>query len=108
LKRNLGAAPAQSDEAPVIDSVALMGRHPRIGYEVPGGRDALWPRLILSIDEKGDGGIPPLTKVIRRVDAEGEVVLPFKVDPSSKAVVLASVIYRNGHRSPIVRRQLGP
>jgi hypothetical protein len=92
--------------APTIESVDFQGRHPSISYEIPeGGRKEAGTRLILSVKERGSD-LPPLTKVVTQTEAIGEVTMPFKLKPTQDVVVLASVLDRHGHRSPVVRQVL--
>ena len=89
--------------APKITPVEFEGKHPVVSYELPdGGHKESGSRLILSVKEKGSS-LPPLTKVVTGPKADGEAVLPFKLNPSRNVVVLASVLDRQGHRSPVVR-----
>ena len=103
-----GARAARSAvPAPAISATDLEGRHPQVTYRVPGGHDGEWPKLILSVDEKGDGLLPS-TKVIERLGAREETTLPYKVNPKRESAILASLVYQDGTRSPVVRRRLPP
>jgi hypothetical protein len=86
-------------EAPTVESADFEGRHPNIAYELPGlRRNDVGTRLILSVKEKGSD-LPPLTKIVKQTEADGEVTLPFKLNPERDVVVLASALDRQGHRS---------
>ncbi|HEY5708252.1 MAG TPA: right-handed parallel beta-helix repeat-containing protein [Solirubrobacterales bacterium] len=92
---------------PAISATDLEGRHPKVTYRVPGGHKGSWPRLILSVDEKGDG-LLPATKVVRGLGARDQTTLPYTVNPKRESVILASLVYKDGRRSPVVRRLLKP
>jgi hypothetical protein len=95
-----GASEMQASSSTAsISSVTFNGRQPQVGYRVPGADgDGFWPRLRISVNELGDGGIPPVSKMISNVKGNGEMALPFRLKPGHAAEVLGSIVYRNGGR----------
>jgi hypothetical protein len=89
----------------LLESARILRGHAHIDYGIRPERNHGWPRLILSVDSPNDG-LPPMTKVFKRIPSGGEAVLPFELDPRKKWIALASVVYRNGTRSNVASRRL--
>jgi hypothetical protein len=101
-----GSASVQTTAAPSIRSLAFVGRRPQVSYRAPSGDGkGFWPRLRISVNELGDGGVPPVSKTISSVEAKGNVTLPFKVNPSHEVVVLGSLFYKDGRRVHLTPRK---
>ena len=91
--------------SPSIVSVAFSGRQPQVGYRVPrADGHGFWPRLRISVNELGDGGIPPVSRMISNVEARGRVTVPVRLRPGHAAEVLGSVFYKNGRRRRLAHR----
>lgn len=100
-----GGHSVEKTPPPTIKSAKLAGRHVQVAYRVAGADGGSWPRMLLSVEEPRTG-LPPRTETVYPLDAEGRVTLPFEVDASQRAVVLASVVYSDGSRSAVVRHGL--
>jgi len=106
-----GSAPvlsATASSGPGIENVDLKGQRPLVSYHVPGADGkGFWPRLRISVNELGDGGIPPTSKTISNLEANGSLTIPVEVRPGHAEEVLGSIVYKNGKRieldSKIVR-----
>jgi hypothetical protein len=82
-----------------ISSVATKNRRPTVGYHVPGARgNGYWPRLRISVDRLGDGGIPPVSRTISDVEAQGRVSIPMELASGETAEVLGSIVFSSGRR----------
>jgi hypothetical protein len=92
-------AVAASSSLASIRGVSVVGRRPQVSYKMPKATGhGFWPRLRISVNELGDGGIPPVSKMISNVKAQGRITVPIKLQPGHSAEVLGSVVYRNGRR----------
>jgi hypothetical protein len=90
-----------------ISSVSLQGRQPQVEYKVSGADgDGFWPRLRISVNELGDGGIPPASKMISNVKGKGKMALPVRLKPGHTAEVLGSIVYKDGRRLHLAPRKL--
>lgn len=90
-----------------ISSVSLNGRKPQVSYQVEGADgEGFWPRLRISIDELGDGGIPPVSKMISDVKAKGRVALPVHLERGHAAKVLGSIVYKDGRRMHLAPKKV--
>jgi hypothetical protein len=90
-----------------ISSVTFDERRPEVGYRVPGADGkGFWPRLRISVNELGDGGIPPVSKTIGHVKAQGRIAIPIRVKPGRGAEVMGSIVYRDGRRIHLAPRRL--
>jgi hypothetical protein len=97
---------SRADLAPSIAVVGSVGQHPKLRYQLP--RSKTKPKaLLVSVNGISDG-LPPSTTVIHDLAQDGEITLPFEVDPSERSVVLASLFYGGGHLSRVVRQPLKP
>ncbi|HEX3042800.1 MAG TPA: Vps62-related protein, partial [Solirubrobacterales bacterium] len=85
--------------SPGIRSVKVVGRRPEVSYVVPkADGEGFWPRLRISVNELGDGGIPPTSSTISNVKAKGTLTVPLNVRPGHAAEVTGSIVYKNGRR----------
>jgi hypothetical protein len=88
-----------------IQGVSVVGRRPRVSYKVPKANGhGFWPRLRISVNELGDGGIPPVSKTISNVKEKGRVTLPIELKAGHAAEVLGSIVYKNGRRVHLAHR----
>ena len=88
-----------------ISSVSFNGRQSQIGYRVEGADgEGFWPRLRISVDELGDGGIPPVSKMASDVNAKGQVTLPVRLKHGRAAEVFGSIVYKDGRRVHLAPR----
>jgi hypothetical protein len=88
-----------------ISSISWKGRQPQVEYRVPGADgDGFWPRLRISVNELGDGGIPAVSKTISNVEPRGRMRLPVRLKPGKTAEVLGSIFYKNGRRLHLTPR----
>ncbi len=91
-----------------IQSAAYSGNYPQVKFHVPGGTgEGSWPRLQLTVEEFGDEGLPPLSKVYYGVGENGEKRLPIRVKPGHKAEVSGSIFYKDGRRIELVPKMIG-
>ena len=94
-----GSSPMLSATAPTIENVDVKGQRPLVSYHVPGADGkGFWPRLRISVNELGDGGIPPTSKTISNVQAKGSLAIPVEVRSGHAAEVLGSIVYKDGQR----------
>jgi Vacuolar protein sorting-associated protein 62 len=90
---------SSTDAAADLSAITFDARQPQVGYRVPGADgEGFWPRLRISVNELGDGGIPPVSKTISNVKARGRMALPVRVKPGKAAEVLGSIVYKSGRR----------
>ena len=90
-----------------LSSVSFNGRQPQVGYRVEGADgEGYWPRLRISVDELGDGGIPPVSKMISDVKAKGQMTLPVRLEHGHAAEVLGSIVYKDGRRVRLTPRKV--
>jgi hypothetical protein len=90
-----------------ISAVTFDKRQPKVDYRVPGADgDGFWPRLRISVNELGDGGIPPVSKMISNVKGKGKMALPFRLKPGHTAEVLGSIVYKDGRRLHLAPRKV--
>jgi parallel beta-helix repeat protein len=95
----------RTSETTDISAVTLQGRQPQVEYKVAGADgEGFWPRLRISVNELGDGGIPPVSKTISNVKARGRMALPVRVKPGKTAEVLGSIVYESGRRLHLTPR----
>jgi hypothetical protein len=88
-----------------IGGVAVVGRRPMVSYKVPKATGhGFWPRLRISVNELGDGGIPPVSKTISNVKAQGRITVPIELKAGHAAEVLGSIVYKNGRRVHLAHR----
>ncbi len=96
---------AESTAYGSMSSVTFHGRQPQVEYRVPGADgEGFWPRLRISVNELGDGGIPPVSQTISNVKARGKIALPVEVNPGKSAEVLGSIVYKSGRRVHLAPR----
>jgi hypothetical protein len=88
-----------------IRGVSVVGRRPQVSYKVPKATGhGFWPRLRISVNELGDGGIPPVSKMISNVKTQGRVTVPIELKAGHAAEVLGSIVYKNGRRVHLAHR----
>jgi hypothetical protein len=88
-----------------ISSATFEKGRPQVRYRVPeADGDGFWPRLRISVDELGDGGIPPISTIISDVKTEGRVTLPVEIKAGRPAEVFGSIVYKSGRRLHLAPR----
>ena len=87
--------------------MTFKGRRPEVSYRVPkADGEGFWPRLRISVNELGDGGIPPVSRTFSDVKAQGKATIPIEIAPGHTAEVLGSIVYKDGRRVHLVPKKV--